>query len=264
MNLETITIDRITDLLLHQEFHVKVNFTEKIWSNDELIELFIKYGYFDFPDPGMNNAERKEYVNNGLKKLNGTKSLKKLIEYIADPRVYISKGISIEDVINYLNKLLIYDGYVLMEERHKYVVTKLPGVGVEKSAEQKQPSVFTKVDDWNQLNVYLKKSDIRYIRFEYPPNEYDNNTLKTNKLKAGGTQFTGTRGKNQPYKIMEYFIDSERIERFDELTEHSRTKIISRLNQFFKYSFNNLSSPITSDQDGLYGYTTPIKFRYES
>jgi hypothetical protein len=126
MKLEELTIDRITDLLLHQEFHVKVNFTEKIWSNDELIKLFIKYGYFDFPDPGMNNAERKEYVNNGLKKLNGTKSLKKLIEYIADPRVYISKGISIEDVINYLNKLLIYDGYELQEKdlRHKVVKVK--------------------------------------------------------------------------------------------------------------------------------------------
>ena len=126
MKLENLTIDRITDLLLHQEFHVKEIFTEKIWSNDELIELFIKYGYFDFPDPAMNNAERKEYVNNGLKKLNGTKSLKKLIEYIADPRVYISKGISIEDVINYLNKLLIYDGYELQEKdlRHKVVKVK--------------------------------------------------------------------------------------------------------------------------------------------
>ena len=126
MKLENLTIDRITDLLCHQEFHVKEIFTEKIWSNDELIELFIKYGYFDFPDPGMNNAERKEYVNNGLKKLNGTKSLKKLIEYIADPRVYISKGISIEDVINYLNKLLIYDGYELQEKdlRHKVVKVK--------------------------------------------------------------------------------------------------------------------------------------------
>ena len=75
-----------------------------------------------------------------------------------------------------------------------------------------QNIIFTKVDDWSYFNVYLKKSDIRYIRFEYPPNGYNNNTLKTNKLKAGDTKFTGSRGSNLPYKIIKHFIDNKRFE----------------------------------------------------
>ena len=126
MKLEELTIDRITDLLCHTE-PVRGHISEvPIWDISDLIDLFLPYGFFDWPEPGVNKITRREYVNNGLNELNGTKSLKKLIEYIADPRVYISKGISIEDVINYLNKLLIYDGYELQEKdlRHKVVKVK--------------------------------------------------------------------------------------------------------------------------------------------
>ena len=88
-----------------------------------------------------------------------------------------------------------------------------------------QNMIFTKVDDWSYFNVYLK-SDIRYIRFEYPPNGYNNDTLKTNELIAGDTRFTGSIGKNKPYKIIKHFIDNKRFERFDDNTESSRTKSI--------------------------------------
>ena len=125
-----------------------------------------------------------------------------------------------------------------------------------------QNMIFTKVDDWSYFNVYLK-SDIRYIRFEYPPNCYNNNTLKTNKLKAGDTKFTGSRGSNLPYKIIKHFIDNERFERFDYNTEYSRAKSISRLNEFFKDNFQNSINPIVKDEDGIYGYITSINFQYE-
>ena len=51
---------------------------------------------------------------------NGKTLFKDLIEYIADPRVYINKGISIEEVVNSLNELLIFDGYQLQEKDQRY------------------------------------------------------------------------------------------------------------------------------------------------
>ena len=197
-----------------------------------------------------------------LEKLNSLGEIKSVIEAVSDPREYINKDEDIEDIVYYIDEFLKYDGYVLKEERYKYVVTKLPGVGVEKSAEEKQPSVFTKVDDWKQLNVYLKKSDIRYIRFEYPPNEYDNNTLKTNELQAGDTMFTGSKGKNKPYIIMEDFIEEDRIERYD-AKDKDYSKSISNLNKYFTQNFKNNYKPIKSDPDLSSGYITEINFRYE-
>jgi len=122
MKLEELTIDRITDLLCHTE-PVRGHISEvPIWDISDLIDLFLPYGFFDWPEPGVNKITRREYVNNGLNELNGTKSLKKLIEYIADPRVYINKDISIEDVIEYLNELLKYDGYQLQKRNLQYKV----------------------------------------------------------------------------------------------------------------------------------------------
>ena len=126
-----------------------------------------------------------------------------------------------------------------------------------------QQTEFPRVDDWSQLNVYLKKSDIRYIRFEYPPFEYSNDNLKTNTLIAGDTKFTGTN-KNRPYKIMELFIKSDRIERYpDEKKDYGIEKTVSKLNQFFTSTFHNNVNPIISDKDLIYGYTTKIKFQYQ-
>ena len=59
------------------------------------------------------------------------------------------------------------------------------------------------------------------------------------------------------------FIDNKRFERFDDNTESSRTKSISRLNEFFKENFQNSINPIVKDEDGIYGYITSINFQYE-
>ena len=60
-----------------------------------------------------------------MNELNGTKNLNKLIEYIADPRVYMNYGISIREVINYLNKVLIFDDYELKEQGPRYILVHL-------------------------------------------------------------------------------------------------------------------------------------------
>ncbi|RMZ48891.1 hypothetical protein EB821_05215 [Candidatus Marinimicrobia bacterium PRS2] len=121
---------------------------------------------------------------------------------------------------------------------------------------------FPKVAEWCDLKVYFKKSDIRYIKFEYKPENYENDTIFTNELKAGDTKFTGSKGKNRPYKILESFILNERIERFDDDKEFSITKSVFNLNIFFKSNFHLNCNPITKDEDGIYGYISQINFKY--
>ena len=152
---------------------------------------------------------------------------------------------------------------IAKEVSDDFVLDLLKGVTEDKKIPvEKHPDNYTKVDDWKQLNVYLKKSDPRYIRFKYPPNAYDNNKLKTNELIAGDTKFTGSKGKNKPYIIMEGFIEEDRIERYD-MKDTDYSKSISNLNKFFINSFKNNIKPIRSDPDLSSGYITEINFRYE-
>ena len=82
-------------------------------------------GYFSFPQFQMTHSERRESVLIALLTLNDSRFLKGTIENIADPRVYINKGISIEEVVNYLNELLIFDGYKLQKKDLRYKVVKV-------------------------------------------------------------------------------------------------------------------------------------------
>ena len=76
MNLETITIDRITDLLLSEEVNVKEDWKNEIWSNRELDSLFMQNGYFSFPQFQMTHSERRESVLIALLTLNDSRFLK--------------------------------------------------------------------------------------------------------------------------------------------------------------------------------------------
>jgi hypothetical protein len=118
----------------------------------------------------MTHSERRESVLIALLTLNDSRFLKGTIENIADPRVYINKGISIEEVVNYLNELLIFDGYKLQEKDLRYKVVKVKTTQKNKpkskSAEGGNPSypIPEELNKWAKevVRILLKKGIMKH------------------------------------------------------------------------------------------------------
>lgn len=97
-------------------------------SGPKLVDFFNRYGskdVYNSQNGGLpNNASRNQYVVNKLIDFNGTNNLSKIILSLSDSRFYAEEpgSYDIDKVINEVNKLIIHDGYKLIEMSGAYLI----------------------------------------------------------------------------------------------------------------------------------------------
>jgi hypothetical protein len=97
-------------------------------SGPMLVQLFNEYGANDFYGQGF--PSRWKYTEEKLLPLNGTASLRKLINHIFDAREWIGKSFDAEIATAHLNRFLKFDGYELVREGDHFKVRETGGVAV--------------------------------------------------------------------------------------------------------------------------------------
>ena len=152
MKLDTYAINKLVEFINEKPFYRK---------GAELVELFNEYGgYRDVYEQGF--PSRKQYSLDKLTKMNGTKRLENLINYLVHSRIYIDTEHSIEDIKNSLNNIIKYCSYAFeLNAQQEYIVVatgdsalleETPTVDV--SFEDIQASILEYIDK-AEYNIWL-------------------------------------------------------------------------------------------------------------
>lgn len=94
-----------------------------------LVELFNRYGFRDTYGQGF--PSRWLYVEEKIKKLNGSIKLAKVIEEIVDPRSYYDTEFKVAEAAEKINKIISHDGYLLIEKGKRYKIAVTESVDIE-------------------------------------------------------------------------------------------------------------------------------------
>ena len=89
-------------------------------SGPQLVKFFNQYG--DNSIYGQGFPSRLQFAYNQLGKLNGTKSIKEIIEDVFDPRHYLDSNFDLTSTVECANKYLIYDGFEIVKNGLYYRV----------------------------------------------------------------------------------------------------------------------------------------------
>ena len=98
----------------------------------ELVIFFNRYGFNDTYESGF--PSRWKYTEDCLRKLNGTDTIRQIIEEIVDPRKYHGLEQSVENAVEKINEFLKYDKYEIRKYGDYYKVTDMQGIIVQPEA----------------------------------------------------------------------------------------------------------------------------------
>jgi hypothetical protein len=94
-----------------------------------LVRLFNEFGSNDFYEQGF--PSRWKYTEERLLPLNGTASLRTLLNAIFDAREWIGRDLKPEVAAEHLNKFLKFDGYELVRDGEHFKVRETGAVAVQ-------------------------------------------------------------------------------------------------------------------------------------
>lgn len=118
MELSQFTIEKLVKVINGEQINGKQITPYK--SGPNLIELFSNYGFRDIYGKGFKS--RKDYTKEKLLKINKTKNMEKFINDLVHSQQYIDTDYNVEEIVEYLNKLIKYDGYKLEKNEGEYIV----------------------------------------------------------------------------------------------------------------------------------------------
>lgn len=95
----------------------------------EIIHFFNKFGYNEVYAAGF--PSRWKYTEDKLRELNGTDSIRQIIEETVDPRRFHNREITVEDAAKEINELLKFDKFELKKYGEFYKVMNLSGQLIE-------------------------------------------------------------------------------------------------------------------------------------
>lgn len=101
----------------------------------ELVRLFNKFGFNDTYEQGF--PSRWKYTEDKIRELNGSDSLRALIEEIVDPRRFHGLGVTVEGAVNSINSFLKYDKYELKLTGERYRILSTGGNLIQPETIQK-------------------------------------------------------------------------------------------------------------------------------
>jgi len=98
-------------------------------SGPALVHFFNKYGYNEVYGAGF--PSRWKYTEDKLRELNGTDSLRQIIEDTVDPRKFVNLNLKVEGAIEKVNEILKFDKYELKQVGDLYKVISTNGTIVQ-------------------------------------------------------------------------------------------------------------------------------------
>ena len=98
-------------------------------SGPMLVKLFNEFGSNDFYAPGF--PSRWKYAEEKLLPLNGTPTLRRLVNTIFDATEWIGKDVKPEVAAEHLNKYLKFDGFELTRDGEHFMVHETGAVAVQ-------------------------------------------------------------------------------------------------------------------------------------
>lgn len=116
-------------------------------SGPQLVSLFNDFGSDDRYGQGF--PSRWQYAEDKLRVMNGTKTLRALIQRVFDPREFIGYEKPMDDAIRYLNLRIKYDGYEIVRDGDFIKIRDLKGaiVEVENPFEGSEKDVHVFIDE---------------------------------------------------------------------------------------------------------------------
>lgn len=94
-------------------------------SGSKIVDFYNECGFND--EYGRDFPSRWVFSKNKIDSSNGTTTLKTIIEQFVDPRRYFGDEKLIETIVNDINQLIKYDGYVLIKIGSFYKVANVEG-----------------------------------------------------------------------------------------------------------------------------------------
>ncbi len=127
----------------------------------QLVRLFNEYGANDRYGQGF--PSRGQYAEDRLRDLNGTAALSALLSQVLDPREFMDTDFKVENVLDYLNKHLRYDGYEVVLHKGQPKIRDLEGVPVE----VRHPFEGSEEDGHTFIDEQLRKSETKIQEGDY-------------------------------------------------------------------------------------------------
>lgn len=103
----------------------------------EIVHFFNKHGYNEVYGAGF--PSRWKYTEDKLRELNGSDSIRKIIEETVDPRRFHNLPIKVEDAVTELNELLKFDKLELRKSGDFYKLHNTTGQLIQ--AELRPPNI---------------------------------------------------------------------------------------------------------------------------
>jgi len=126
-------------------------------SGSDLVELFNHHGFRDVYESGF--PSRWFYVEEKMKKLNGSLEFAKVIEEILDPRSFYGTEFKASIAVDKINELISHDGYKIIEKNEKYKIADIEGVNIEPESLEEYENDF--------LSDQIKKCDDKILEGDY-------------------------------------------------------------------------------------------------
>lgn len=141
MNLSEFTITKLVPLINGEI--IKDNKITPYKTGPELVKLFNDYGIRDIYNNGLpNNVSRKDYTKTKLLQINCTKNMEKFINDLVHSQQYLHTDYILDDIVNYINDFIKYDGYEFEKTSNEYIVI---GDGLIKDEKVEIKPTFEKI-----------------------------------------------------------------------------------------------------------------------
>ena len=126
-------------------------------SGADLVKLFNRHGFRDVYESGF--PSRWVYVEENMKKLNGSLEFAKVIEEILDPRSFYGTEFKVSIAVDKINEIISYDGYKIIGKGKKYKIVNEEGINIEPESLEKYENDF--------LSDQIKKCDDKILEGDY-------------------------------------------------------------------------------------------------
>lgn len=123
----------------------------------DLVLYFNKHGFNEVYGEGF--PSRWKYTEDKIRELNGTDTIRKIIEETVDPRRFIGLVITVEEAVEKLNEFLKFDKYELRKVGDFYKLTTSNGVIVQPDSSKQINHVF--------INEQIEKCNKKIVEEDY-------------------------------------------------------------------------------------------------
>ncbi|MBE9225687.1 hypothetical protein IQ264_09660 [Phormidium sp. LEGE 05292] len=125
-------------------------------SGSNLVDFFNQFGSADVYGQGF--PSRRFYAEEKIKELNGNSKMARMICALLDERDFLETEFKVETAVDYLNEFLKYDGYIIIKNGYKYMISNIKNIPIYKEEINNQ-GISAELR-WNNLR-FRSKTEIK-------------------------------------------------------------------------------------------------------